>query len=108
MIIGNFEKAQELILELEKIVAGEKTFAEALEEEKKLAARFGKISLLYFVKDRYDESAVAVITDVLTDGIELHWDTLERTVKVIGTESLESISISEALAQTVTSIFESI
>ena len=54
MIIGNFEKAQELISELEKIVAGEKTFAEAIEEEKKLAILKEKLDSVY--EDIYDEA----------------------------------------------------
>jgi len=99
-----FQKVKQSLHVLEKIVEDADTFHDELDAEEKLATHFGKVLKMYYIKDRYDENVVGVIVDVLTDGVELHWNTFSKTV----CGSYFECEISDNLAAAVTHIFDDI
>lgn len=99
-----FLKVTHILSQLEKIVEDADTFKDELNVEEKLVAHFGKAINLYYIKDRYDENTIGVIVDVLTDGAELHWDTISKTVRFL----YYIFEISDNLAAAVTHIFDDI
>jgi len=100
----DFIKATDSLRQLEKIVENADTFQDELNAEEKIVAHFGKVINLYYINDRYDENTIGVVVDVLTDGVELKWDTISKTVRL----SCYIFEISDNLATAVTHIFDDI